>query len=999
MMMSGEEEKDVQAPESSTIEAPCPPADPGDGGGGGGYNNNGAGECMAIVVALASEGETKIVTNINKEDGWEAARAWLMTLPRRRNVMHNEIEDWLHHNKHNLSREITTMPRQHLYRYLVSQHKLIRRADQPQSPQQQTETAEWLEPPTARFKRSDKWKPIYSWLESLDAQEIVRTKTIGDWLTQNPDVREDLESKHSRYHLIHYIQKCHAKILKKKEKQKNIQNSGVGSSGGLKRRHMSVNGGSMQRDLSADHQYGHSDGLLKDSRNSDTVEKSVVQKGDLDGGEALPKNNIPGFIDGTSSELKNNYNRIEQEHGNGTLAMALTRLDSGDMLKHNSEDTDNLLPIGRDEAVRKYELLSELENRLITLLSNFKQQSGVSNLSTVGVSLPSQWSAERNGIQFLEGNDDAEGRTKRKSRDSIQSQQELASHSTVGQARLRSSADAKLGRKRKKAKDNSDISVYAWARSEAHADIHQGRDTDNCVDTSQTSSQEAEHRAFTKQYRPNIVKCLQGQEGGLSWPLTSSPNGHCGRRQQKWRSLFEGWDSLGKQFEGPAVWLERKAYSSWIPTWSAYTSSVALAQPLGRMDQGVQKVLDVRFHPNGMAQLVCSSNEAPNELLLYNLIAGRATELAGHNCQIQAVEYAAGGASIVSCGGNLVKVWDSTSGACLYTLGPVADNVDLVGHKKKINAMAVNSWQSCLVATSGGESDGRLLLWNVLLGELAADINVNMRENNSVYPSIDAMEFCNQNLLVCGSDSAYGGPAMVQLWDIEAPQGCASFPANDAYITSLKIHPTCNTVITGAGDGTVGLFDIRTCGGICRLSVGSNFEVTSVSFSSCGTYFHASSTANATLVWDTRMMPMNHGPMTTERPLPVTDPTLHSARPLHCLSHGKQMPTAEHAGQLPGFVDEGDQGVNDVRWFHNMPVLVTASGNGSIAMWNVTLGQPCIRHLSSHTRCANTVAVASNDEYICSGGDDQKVVLYHDLRGRSNTKWRLTHPLSEVQIN
>jgi hypothetical protein len=92
----------------------------------------------------------------------------------------------------------------------------------------------------------------------------------------------------------------------------------------------------------------------------------------------------------------------------------------------------------------------------------------VSNLPTGGVSLPSQWSAERNGVQFLEGNDEAEGRTKRKSRDSIQSQPDLASHSTVGQARLRSSADAKLGRKRKKAKDNLDISVYAWARSEVH---------------------------------------------------------------------------------------------------------------------------------------------------------------------------------------------------------------------------------------------------------------------------------------------------------------------------------------------------------------------------------------------------------------------------------------------------------------------------------------------------------------------------------------------------
>jgi len=29
---------------------------------------------------------------------------------------------------------------------------------------------------------------------------------------------------------------------------------------------------------------------------------------------------------------------------------------AGNMLKHNTEDTDNLSPMGRDEAVRKYEL-------------------------------------------------------------------------------------------------------------------------------------------------------------------------------------------------------------------------------------------------------------------------------------------------------------------------------------------------------------------------------------------------------------------------------------------------------------------------------------------------------------------------------------------------------------------------------------------------------------------------------------------------------------------
>ncbi|MQL99241.1 hypothetical protein Taro_031964, partial [Colocasia esculenta] len=238
----------------------------------------------------------------------------------------------------------------------------------------------------------------------------------------------------------------------------------------------------------------------------------------------------------------------------------------------------------------------------------------------------------------------------------------------------------------------------------------------------------------------------------------------------------------------------------------------------------------------------------------------------------------------------------------------------------------------------------------------AIDLVPMCRSKNDAFPCVEAMEFCNQNLLVSGSDSSYGGPAVVQLWDIESSQSYLSIPANDS---------------EGAGDGAVDLYDIRTCGVVSHLSVGSRYEVTSVGFSNCGMYFHASSTSNSTLVWDTRHMPMNR--VQTDIDKCYLDKDLHSVRPLHCLSHGKQMPTAEHAGQLPGHVDEGDQGVNDAKWLQREPVLVTVSGDGSIAMWDVTLGLPCVRHLISHTRCVNTVAVAPNDEYLCSGGDDQKV--------------------------
>lgn len=734
---------------------------------------------------------------------------------------------------------------------------------------------------------------------------LVSGKEISEWLSANPAVMERLFSKHSRYHMMHYIQRLHLKLLKKRGKlPKSVQLSAARAS--VK----ALNSGMTTREVPPTCKF--SGGVLRDN-------KILLSK--------------------------------------------------------------------KKEAFLRYELLTDLQSQLTNVLSKRKRvidfnesrpSSSVipesDNNTGCHVSIVGKWDVHAQIVPEYASH----------SRDVVSVQ-------VTEQSKPRLPLETKCGQKRKR---NPVIVTPAWSYTEASCGTPQVHHPSNshCEEARNLNIWEGDTHSSAPQRSSsrNIFSCLQWREKGISWPLAHSHGAYAGRNQEKWIPFLEGWRSLGNQFEGPAVWLTKRSYTSWVPTWCAYTSSVALPQPNGR--QGVQKVLDVRFHPEGLPQLVCSSNEAPNELLLYNLLSGRAVQLSGHNCQIQAVEFAVKGASVVSCGSNLLKVWDCITGSCLFTLGSAGDDRASVGHTQKINAMTVNSWQSCLVVTSGAKGDGKLLLWNALRGELAADLNSNLRIHDQVYPSIDAMEFGGENLLVCGSDCEYDGPAVVQLWDIESPGSCLSFPANDSYITSLKTNPTCNNIITGAGDGTVGLFDIRTCAAINYLSVGSGHEVTSVSFSGCGTYFTASSTSNNTLVWDTRFLPMNHGHVSLDASCQSND--LRFFRPLHCLSHGKQMPTAEHAGQLPGHVDEGDQGVNDARWLQREPVLVTVSGDGSMAMWDVALGQPCVRHIISHTRCANTVAVAPNDGYLCTGGDDQKVVLYQNNRGGTHKRWRLTHPLT-----
>ncbi|EFJ18001.1 hypothetical protein SELMODRAFT_444665 [Selaginella moellendorffii] len=195
---------------------------------------------------------------------------------------------------------------------------------------------------------------------------------------------------------------------------------------------------------------------------------------------------------------------------------------------------------------------------------------------------------------------------------------------------------------------------------------------------------------------------------------------------------------------------------------------------------------------------------------------------------------------------------------------------------------------------------------------------------------MDALEF-NNNLLICGSYSSQNGSGIVQIWDVDALLECCRFPANDMFITDAA----GTVVVTGPGDGTVGLFDIR--------SYGASWPPLRGCFRFLQFLWKISPTANKAVVWDTWLMPMETRDRCVSSPLAVATPTPGSrpTKALHCLSRGKPMPAAENACQRAGFVGAGDQGGNYALWFSS------EWRNGSVALWDVTLGEPCPVSVSS----------------------------------------------------
>ncbi|KAJ8772307.1 hypothetical protein K2173_027484 [Erythroxylum novogranatense] len=158
--------------------------------------------------------------NPNQAQEWETmARAWLSAFPEAKAVNTTEIDSWIDSNFGSLPSGLQSMPRSDIIDRLFSLQNYMRLPNQ-LTEAHQTDQADLHH---ARFQRTDQWLPVYQWLESLDKGEVVKSKDISDWLNDNPEVKEQLCSRHSRYHLMHYIKKCHVKILKRREKKKGLQ--------------------------------------------------------------------------------------------------------------------------------------------------------------------------------------------------------------------------------------------------------------------------------------------------------------------------------------------------------------------------------------------------------------------------------------------------------------------------------------------------------------------------------------------------------------------------------------------------------------------------------------------------------------------------------------------------------------------------------------------------------------------------------------------------------
>ena len=60
---------------------------------------------------------------------------------------------------------------------------------------------------------SEKWKPVWLWLQSLGRTKIVDSQEVTAWLNSNPAYAAEMKQYHSHGTLVHYVQKCHSRLV------------------------------------------------------------------------------------------------------------------------------------------------------------------------------------------------------------------------------------------------------------------------------------------------------------------------------------------------------------------------------------------------------------------------------------------------------------------------------------------------------------------------------------------------------------------------------------------------------------------------------------------------------------------------------------------------------------------------------------------------------------------------------------------------------------------
>ncbi|KAL2829454.1 quinon protein alcohol dehydrogenase-like superfamily [Aspergillus cavernicola] len=401
-----------------------------------------------------------------------------------------------------------------------------------------------------------------------------------------------------------------------------------------------------------------------------------------------------------------------------------------------------------------------------------------------------------------------------------------------------------------------------------------------------------------------------------------------------------------------------------VRIWNVLTGSV-----MKTLEGHADGVRAVKFSPNGEMVISGSYDET---VRIWDVQTGDLQHtLTGHTGRIYSVVFLTD-AHVASCGSDeTIRVWDGNTGGSrnvlepdiggIYALCALADGETLaigaargvqIWHSKRgellrtlaqytedVHPTSV-AFSAIGLHLAAGFVDGFVRIWNPETGILQQTLQVG--------DPVLGIAISNDGQMV-----ALTSAVIMHIWDTDIKQTQSSLTGHASSIGPLQVSPCHRWIVTGARDGTVGLWD-GASGLIVQMLQGHGSGIWSLEFSRDGRRIASASNDSTVRIWDLE-----------------TGGTI-----VHVL--------VGHTNPLTSAVFS-DDGRN----------IVSGARDNTIRIWNTDTGR-LVRTIE--TPCSFVVACSPDGRLIASGStageveirDAKTGELRHSLVGSERTVWSLT---------
>ncbi len=296
------------------------------------------------------------------------------------------------------------------------------------------------------------------------------------------------------------------------------------------------------------------------------------------------------------------------------------------------------------------------------------------------------------------------------------------------------------------------------------------------------------------------------------------------------------------------------------------------AAGLGDYDEALERIREARGLPGyevGREALDLWAMAGRHSRRKYFLDAWSVQTFDGHSKDVHAGVLSTDGRLVVSASwDNTVRVWESDTGQCLWTLEDHTDSVRSVSLDASGTRALSGSWDKtlrlwdvengvCLKVLKGhgncvtsahlssdghralsGSWDQRIRLWDVESGTCLQSFTGHQSHINAVFLSSHGL------WALAGSEDR-----TARLWNLATGECLRSFQGHADWINSVALSPNNRMALTGAKDWTARLWDVTS--GACKLILkGHEGPVTSVCFSSDGRWALTGSKDRTVRLWE-----------------------------------------------------------------------------------------------------------------------------------------------------